>query len=406
MIQSGSPAWWRMTLALCLASFMVFSNLYVTQPLLPMLAREFGVTPLQASYSFTVSTMALGVSLLIYGPLSDAIGRRWLMIGSMLGVVLCTVALSQVQDYSHLLLWRALQGLCLGGLPAMALAYMADEFEPPALLSAVGLYIAANSLGGIGGRLIGGFAGEYLGWSNAFLAIGALGLTLWLVVFWLLPAPQGFKPRPLHPASMARDLGMHLRTPRLLIAYLIGGLNFMIFVNQYSFITFVLEADPWNLSASWLGMLFLTYLTGTVGSSLSGRMGNRFGQPQCMVAGSLLLMVGTLITLTPWLPTIILGFFINSFGFFFTHSTASAWVSRNATHAKASANSLYLVFYYTGASVGGLYLNQFWQWQHWQGVVMGSLLVLATTAFLGWQLLLMRKREQSVVMKNAGMEAA
>jgi MFS transporter, YNFM family, putative membrane transport protein len=400
MIQSHTRPWWRMTLALCLGSFMVFSNLYVTQPLLPMLAREFNVSPLLASYSFTISTAALGLSLLVYGPLSDAIGRRRLMLASMLGVALSTIALSQVEDYSHLLLWRALQGFCLGGLPAMALAYMADEFEPSALLSAVGLYIAANSLGGIGGRLMGGFAGEYLGWSQAFLVVGGLGALLWLLVAWLLPAPQGFVARPLDPRSMLRDLGQHLFNRRLLLAYLIGGLHFMIFVNQYSFITFVLEADPWNLSTSWLGMLFLTYLTGTLGSGMSGKLTRRFGQPQCMIAGSVLLMLGTLTTLSPWLPTIILGFFINSFGFFLAHSSASSWVSANARQAKASASSLYLVFYYTGASVGGLYLNPFWQWQHWGGVVIGSLLILILTTFLGQQLRILPHKERSFAEKT------
>ncbi|MDO6749456.1 MFS transporter, partial [Gilvimarinus sp. 1_MG-2023] len=86
MIKNGTAAWWRITIALCLGSFMVFSNLYVTQPLLPMLATEFAVTPLQASYTLTLSTLTLGLSLLIYGPLSDVIGRKGLIIGSMCGV--------------------------------------------------------------------------------------------------------------------------------------------------------------------------------------------------------------------------------------------------------------------------------------------------------------------------------
>ncbi len=402
MITSGTAAWWRITLALCLGSFMVFSNLYVTQPLLPMLAREFGVSPLQASYSLTISTLTLGAALIFYGAASDAIGRRWLMIGSMAGVAVVTLSLYWVNDYHTLLALRALQGIFLAGLPAIAVAYMAEEFDSDALMSAVGLYIAANSLGGIGGRVIGGFAGEHLGWHEAFVVVGCMGVVVWLAVLMLLPKQQNFHRRPFKPQHMLADMKLHLSNPRLIPAFLLGGFNFFIFVNQYSFITFVLEADPYWLSPQFLGLMFLTYLTGTLGSTLSGKLGKRFGQPQCMMAGSSILIVGTLVTLVPSLPVIILGFFINSFGFFFAHSSASSWVSRNAERAKASASSLYLLFYYVGASTGGLYLNLFWQWNHWQGVVLGSVLVLAGTLLLGNVLRNAHQRTASeLVNKNA-----
>ncbi len=382
MIPAKSPAYWRITAALCLGSFMVFANLYVTQPLLPMLAEYFDVSPLKSSYSLTLSTLTLGLALLIYAPVSDAIGRRSIALGSMFGVALCALLLSQVNDYHGLLALRAVQGLLLAGLPAVALAYMADEFEQDALLSSVGLYIAANSLGGIAGRLLGGFVGEYLGWQHAFLSIGGLSVVLCLMVWWLLPAQQFFRPQPLQPKRVVRQFGQHLSNLWLLPAFIIGGLHFFIFINQFSFITFVLEDAPYHLSSQFLGMLFLTYLSGTLASSQSGRFTRRFGQPACMAAGSVLLMVGSLVTLMDALAFKLLGLLINSFGFFFAHSAASGYVSQTARYAKASASALYLLAYYLGASTGGLYLNLFWNWHHWTGVILGSLLVLAITLSL------------------------
>ena len=86
--------------------------------------------------------------------------------------------------------------------------------------------------------------------------------------------------------------------PILIPAFLFGGLNFFVFINQYSFITFVLEAEPYTLSPQFLGMLFLTYLSGTWGSTLSGKFSRRFGQANCMMVGSGLLMIGSLVTLS------------------------------------------------------------------------------------------------------------
>ena len=379
MIDTGTKAFWRATLALCLGSFMIFSNLYMTQPLLPTFVKTFGISELQASWSFTVATLTLGLSLLIYGPLSDAFGRKNIMMLSMGGVVLTTFLLSQTSDYSALVVLRGVQGFCLGGLPAIAIAYMGDEFKREAMVMAVGFYISGNSIGGIGGRLIGGFVGEWLGWSEVFLVMTLVGFCLLLVFAFLLPTSQHFEPKPMSPKKMLSAMYVHLTTPLLIIAYLIGGFNFFIFINQYSFVTFLLAAEPYHLSPSWLGMLFLTYLSGTVGSAVSGRAAQRWPQPVCMMLGIFFLMIGSLVTLIPSIWAILVGFLINAFGFFFAHSTASSWVSQNAQQAKATASSLYLVFYYLGASSGGFYLQPFWKSAGWQGVIFGSMLVLLMT---------------------------
>jgi len=386
MIESSNPLFWRATLALCLGSFMIFSNVYVTQPLLPMLAEAFNVSPLAAGWTFTVTTLTLGLSLLLWGPLSDALGRRWIMLLTMSGATLLTLLLSLTEDYTTMLLLRAGQGVLLAGLPAIAIAWMGDEFSRPAMLLAVGLYIGGNSIGGISGRLIGGFVGDWLGWSEAFLVMTLLSVVCLLVFALLLPPSRHFEPRPLRPRQMVADLTGHLRNPLLLLAYLIGGFNFFIFVNQYSYITFVLADEPYNLPASFLGMLFLTYLSGTFGSSISGKAGQRWSQPVCMASGIVILMLGSLLTLLGSLWMIVLGLLVNSFGFFFAHSSASSWVSQNARYARASASSLYLLFYYTGASTGGFYLHLFWEWMGWTGVVLGSWLVLLLTLGLSLRL--------------------
>ncbi len=382
MIESGSTAFWRATLALCLGSFMIFSNVYVTQPLLPTLMDHFEISELQAGWSFTITTLALGFSLLVYGPLSDAFGRKNIMLISMAGVVITTFLLSQTEQYNTLLILRGVQGFCLGGLPAIAIAYMGDEFRRNAMLLAVGFYISGNTLGGIGGRLIGGFVGEWLDWPSVFLVMTLLSFLLLTLFAFLLPASEHFVAKPSKPKAMVDQLGRHLVNPLLLVAYLIGGLNFFIFINQYSFITFLLADAPYHLSPSWLGLLFLTYLTGTIGSALSGRVAQSLSQPRCIMLGIAIFMSGTLVTLIPGLAAIITGFFINAFGFFFAHSSASSWVSHQATEGRASASSLYLVFYYVGASTGGFYLQPFWQWQGWPGVVLASLLILSVTLSL------------------------
>lgn len=377
MIDTGSWAFWRGTLALVIGSFMVFANVYVTQPLLPMIAHEFSISELQAASSFTITTLTLGLSLLFYGPLSDALGRKNIMIMALLGVTLTTFSLGFVTQYSELLLLRALQGFFLAGLPAIAVAYLGDEYRPQAMAVAVGLYISGNTIGGIGGRLIGGFVGEWQGPSAAFFVMFVVSMVCFFLFWVLLPNSENFHAKRFRPATLFTNVKLHISNPILLLCYLIGGFNFFIFINQYSYITFVLEAEPYSLSASYVSLLFLTYLTGTIGSAFSGKLAVYYSQPKIMALGTLILMLGSAITLYGSLTSIIIGLLINCFGFFLCHSTASSFVSKNAHQAKASASSLYLVFYYLGASVGGFYLDPFWQAGGWIGVVLGSWLILS-----------------------------
>lgn len=387
VIEVGSSVFWRGTLALMIGSFMVFANVYVTQPLLPMIANEFTISPLQASASFTITTLTLGFSLLFYGPISDALGRKGIMVMTMVGITVSTGCLALLQSYESLLVLRALQGFFLAGLPAIAVAYLGDEYTPEALMVAVGLYISGNTLGGIGGRLIGGFIGEWLGRSATFAVMAAISLVCLITFYFLLPKSQHFEPKTLNITHILINMKAHLQNRQLLTCYFIGGFSFFIFINQYSYVTFVLEAEPYSLSAKYVGLLFLTYLSGTLGSAISGKLARRWNQASMMVLGTCIFIFGSLVTLGDSLMTIIIGLLINSFGFFLCHSTASSYVSRHAKQAKASASSLYLVFYYLGASLGGFYLDPFWQINGWTGVIIGSWFILFAVAFAGLSLM-------------------
>ncbi|MDX1678941.1 MFS transporter, partial [Arsukibacterium sp.] len=368
--------------ALCLAAIVVFANLHLLQPLLPQLSRDFQISPLQANLSYIITTLGLGISLLVYASLSDAWGRKSLLLITLSGMTISTLALTQVDSFNGLVFWRAVQGLCLGGLPAIAIAWMGEEYTTPALVSAVGYYISASSLGGIGGRLLAGGLADWGHWQWVFWPMALLSAVSCYGIWRFLPQSSGFTRQPFRLLQALKNHGFHLRQPLLLLTYLIGGLNFLVFLNQYTFVSFMLAAPPYLLSSSMLGLLFITYFSGTVGSAFSARIAKRISAPLAMALGTVLLMLGTLVTLHSAVWLIVGGFFISAFGFFLCHSLASSWVNQHARRAKASASALYLVFYYVGASIGGFYLQPFWQWLGWSGVVLASWLMYGITLLL------------------------
>jgi YNFM family putative membrane transporter len=80
------------------------------------------------------------------------------------------------------------------------------------------------------------------------------------------------------------------------------------------------------------------------------------------------MLIGTLVTLSGWLPLIVAGVGIFTCGFFSSHAIASSWVGRRATTAKAQASSLYLFSYYLGSSISGTVGGLFWSQYGWNGV--------------------------------------
>ncbi|GAB7058205.1 MULTISPECIES: MFS transporter [unclassified Paenibacillus] len=378
----GTGEYWRATAALSLGSFLVFAIVYLTQPLLPLFVVEFGLSEFMSSLSLSVVVFCISVALLIYGPVSDAVGRKPIMVWCMAGGVVSTVLTAYVSDYSVLLILRAVQGLFLAGLPALAMAYMSEEFSPKALSVSMGLYIAANSLGGMSGRILSGVIAEHWGWRSSFAMIGFLSVALFVAFVFLLPRSRNFKPSPLQWRSAALAMINHLKNPTLSIGMLIGGLHFLVFIGSFNYLTFLLSEEPFHLSPSQLGMLFLAYAAGSLGSAVSGRLSDRWGKSRCMMAGILIFASGLLLTLVGWLPVILIGLVLQCFGFFFSHSASASWVNSRAAFAKASAASLYLFFYYLGGGLGSFYLGWFWHLNRWPGVVGGGMLVFILTFFL------------------------
>ncbi|HEU4376867.1 MAG TPA: MFS transporter, partial [Telluria sp.] len=148
-IAAGSPAFKRTNRAMVFGGFSTFALLYCVQPLMPLLARQFVLTPAQSSLVLSVSTAALALSLLLSSVVSDRIGRKPMMVSAMLGGAILTLACAFAQNYAQLLVLRGLLGVALGGMPAIAMAYLGEEIEGPSLGLSMGLYIGGSAFGGM-----------------------------------------------------------------------------------------------------------------------------------------------------------------------------------------------------------------------------------------------------------------
>ncbi|MDQ0473361.1 YNFM family putative membrane transporter [Labrys wisconsinensis] len=381
--ERGTPAYRRISAALFLAGFATFSLLYCVQPLLPAFTEDFGVSPAESSLALALSTGLLALAILAAGALSQAVGRRGLMFASLCGAALCNIAAGLAPGWHGLLIARALEGLALGGVPAVAMAYLAEEIHPRSLGLAMGLYVAGNAFGGMIGRVGIGALTELTSWRMALIVLGGLGLAAALGFIALLPASRNFAPRPgFDPKYHLRAWGGHLAHGGLPLLFLIGFLAMGAFVTVYNYAGFRLTAPPYGLGETAISLIFTVYLFGIAASSAAGALADRLGRGPVLMAGTLVAAAGVALTLAHALAGVIAGIVVLTIGFFMTHAVASGWVGRMAATAKGHAASLYLLAYYLGSSVMGSVGGWFWSGGGWWAVAAfaGAMLAAALAA--------------------------
>ncbi|WNS78057.1 MFS transporter [Domibacillus sp. DTU_2020_1001157_1_SI_ALB_TIR_016] len=376
-IGEGTPVFRKTSFAFFAAGFNTFAILYCTQPLMPEFTKEFAVSPTGASLSLSITTIALAVSMLVFGSLSEVWGRKPVMVYSMLTASILCLLTAFSPTYPFLLVLRTVTGVALAGLPSVAMAYLGEEIKPGSLGSAMGLYISGNAIGAVFGRVFSGLLSHHLGWHIAIGGIGVISLAATLIFWKSLPPSRHFRSSPLQIGQLGKSLAYHLKDPGLICLF---GLGFLLLGSNaalFNYIGYLLTDQPYSLNPSLVSWIFIILTIGMFSSIWNGKLADRHGRQMILLLNLFLASCGVLLTLDPHLLSKIFGLGLFTFGFFGGHSIASSWVGQRALRNKAQASSLYLFLYYTGSSIGGTAGGMFWTSFGWRGIVtmiMGFLL--------------------------------
>lgn len=378
----GSTEYRRLLAALFFGGVATFAQLYSPQSVLPLIARDLGTGAADAALTVSAATVGLACGVIPWAALADRIGRVQAMTISITAATLLGLLVPLAPTTGLLLSGRFIEGLMLGGVPAIAIAYLTEEIDAGNAARAAGSYVAGTTIGGLTGRLVTGPLAEYAGWRVGVLAVAVLCALSAVAFVRLAPPARGF--RPSRGGGLARRLLDNLRSPRQLVLYaqaflLMGG-----FVAIYNFLGFRLTAAPFHLPQTVASLVFLAYLAGTWASARAGAEAGRFGRRSVLLGSIATMIVGTALTLSSQLAVVLAGLIIATAGFFGAHAIASGWIAHSAGDGKAQASSLYNLFYYAGSSAvgwfGGLAFDAA-GWAAVAGVVIGLAVLAAALAF-------------------------
>ncbi len=369
----------RISLALNFAAIAVFADLYTTQPILPILSERFGVSAGTAGLTISVVVLMIALISAAYGFMSDILGRKPVMVAACVLLAVPTFLCAIAPTFKALLVFRALQGLLMPGVTAVAVAYLGDHYAGAELGPKVGGWIAASVAGGLTGRVGSGLIASWIHWRAPFLFFGVWTLVAALALGRMLPPQQAVQRVQLSLAY--RGMFGHFRNRRLLGSFLIGGSVFFATIGVFTYLPYYLTAPPFRLSTAVISSIYLVYLAGVATSLITGRVARNASGRLVMGVGLAIAALGVLITEIRSVAAVLVGLVVLCIGMFAVQSTAPAFVNSNARVAKGGAGSLYTSFYYLGASVGSALPGYALQTWGWTGVV-GTCIATLAIGFL------------------------
>ena len=358
----------RRRIGVAAAGLATFINLYATQAILPVLGTELGASLPRAGLTLTATLLAVALVAPVVGSISDALGRRRLIVGASVLLVLPTLLAAAAPTLDALILCRFLQGLLLPFIFAVTVAYIADECPGGKAIQVTGTYAMGTIFGGFLGRFVAGWVTQYLGWRAAFLALGALTLGCAAVIRAFLPLEVRFRPV----SGLRRTLAGfadQLRNRQVMATCTVGFSVLFSMVATFTYANVLLAAPPYNLGPAQLGSVFVIYLLGLAATPVATRLALRFGRRRTVLLSGAVAVAGLLLTLLPSLAAILAGMALAATGIFTEQVLSMGYVAAAARGSRSTAVGLYVTSYYVGGSLGGVAPAGVWAHLGWPGCV-------------------------------------
>jgi YNFM family putative membrane transporter len=349
-----------------------FTNIYVTQPVLPILQSEFSADMVIVSLSVSAVILGIAISNLPFGFLADRLPIQPIILTGGISVAIGGLICALTTNLWVLIGARFLQGIFIPSLTTCLAAYLSKTLPATRLNVVMGSYVSATVLGGLCGRLLGGLIHPPLHWRYAFVSVSTLTLIATFTAMRGLPKASN------EAAQQNKSIGFWGLIKRwdLLRIYLCAMGSFAVFSSVFNYLPYRLAAQPFGFSIEATTLLYLVYVIGIFIGPTAGKVSNRFGSGNTLLAGSVVFGAALATLMLPSITAVILGLLGSCAGFFTIHAAAVGSLNNKLSSGQGRANALYVLFYYMGGWLGitgtGLAYNQ----GGWSALIITSFLVL------------------------------
>ncbi|WP_232703966.1 MFS transporter [Epilithonimonas sp. JDS] len=369
-------------LTIFLSGLSVFAQLYLFQPLLPTVAKDFKTSIGDSSWLVSSSTLGMALGLFFFAFKSDSFSRKKQMLFALLASSCLTIASAWIESLPLLIAMGVVKGFVIAGVSAVALAYITEEVQASVIGLAISMYLNGNTIGGMSGRMIATVLDGEIGWRNTVLIIGMGSLILALIFWKYFPDSRFHQPQKIDFTLKVKQMKNFASDSYMLRLYFVAFLIMGTFVSIYNYLTFRLESPPFSMNHLFIAFIFLMYTLGVVGTTIVGRLSERMEQRRILQVCIVLMLVGVLLLLSPRLFIVMIGLALLTLSFFGAHTMASKMVALHAQEAKSTATSLYWLFYYFGSALLGSGSGYFLHATSWSYFILLLGIVVLISYFL------------------------
>lgn len=360
---------------------LVVANNYYNQPLLGMISKEFGESEAATSKVAMFTQIGYAAGLLLIIPLGDMFQRKKIILIDFIFIISSLLIFAFSQSLIVMIVASFFIGLT-SVVPQIFVPIAAQISRPEEKGRNVGIVMGGLLIGILASRVFSGIVGEHLGWREVFLIAAGMMLVLGILIAWLLPNVEStFKGTYV---QLMRSLLYYIKTiPRLRLAAIRGALGFGSFSILWTTLTFHLERPPFFQGSDVAGALGIMGIVGALAAPLTGSISDKINKNQLITIGCILMLVSWLVFGIGGFTYagLIIGIVILDMGLQGMHVTNQTIVFSSHPEASNRLNTIYMVSYFVGGSLGTLVGGKAWELLGWTGVVCaGSLFVILCLA--------------------------
>ncbi len=359
---------------------VAFGILYEHQPLLPLLANQWGRSLSDAALVTTVTMIPLAVAPLVYGYFLERFSSRYMLIGGFLFLLMTQAVLSTAPDYQWFLTLRAVEGLLLPAIFTSLMTYTSALGGSTHARRNISFYIAATIVGGYLGRTLTGLVTDLASWQIAFWMWAALALIAVFTLWKLDSDPRGQLER-ISWMEIRRLVHKPVNREGLGAAFLL----FFVSASMMNFLPFrMFELNP-QISTGQMAQVYTGYLVGAVIAVFSTRIIALIGnERRTLLVAAALYFCGVLLFKSERIALLYFAMFVLMAGMFSIHSVLSGYLNHLEAARKGMINGLYVSCYYSGGVLGSFLPGLLYQSAGWNAYSHLMLVLIATLAFLVW----------------------
>jgi MFS family permease len=324
---------WAVVALLWLVCFFNYADRQAIYSVFPLLKTEMGLTDVQLGVVGASFMWVYAAAAPLAGMAGDRFARKTIVVSGLIFWSLVTVATAVSTQYSHLVVFRALEGLGEAFYFPASMSMLSDYHGAATRSRAMSIHQSSVYVGTIAGGTAAGMMGQAFGWRSSFYLFGMLGAVLGLVLIVCLREPPRDEPPPGRASAAVAGVGTILRTPMVLILMAVFvGANFVAAIVLTWMPSFLYRKFGMSLGAAGFSSTAYLQIASVLGVITGGILADRFARRHRggrMITQAIGLLAGVpFIFVTGWtlsVPVLLLA--MAGFGYFKGLYDANIWAS-------------------------------------------------------------------------------